>query len=54
MSPAPKIQCGLCMFVILGLALIVSYSNNNVSAEELPLSKLTQNVGAPTLKFLYW
>ncbi|XP_060517640.1 thioredoxin reductase-like selenoprotein T homolog CG3887 [Cylas formicarius] len=35
--------------VIFGVCLLV----NNNSAEDLPLSKISQNVGAPTLKFLY-
>ncbi|KAJ8921102.1 hypothetical protein NQ315_015900 [Exocentrus adspersus] len=50
--PLPsKIQCLSCLLLVGGLSLIAF--SNNPAAEDVPISKLSQNVGAPTLKFLY-
>ncbi|KAJ8926486.1 hypothetical protein NQ314_021145 [Rhamnusium bicolor] len=46
-----NVQCFICLLVVAGLSLLVF--SNNPTAEDVPLSKLSQNVGAPTLKFLY-
>lgn len=43
----------ICISIIVSLVLLLSY-NSNSYAEDVPVPKFSQNVGAPTLKFLYW
>lgn len=47
-----KVHCLSCLLIVGGLTLLAF--SNNTTAEDVPLSKLSQNIGAPTLKFLYW
>lgn len=41
-------------YLLMFVALCFIETCDNVAAEEVLPSKLSQNVGAPTLKFLYW
>ena len=41
-----------CICIVLILALVAA--TNAEDNLDVPISKLSQNVGAPTLKFLYW
>ncbi|KAG5893433.1 hypothetical protein JTB14_017873 [Gonioctena quinquepunctata] len=44
-------QFSICLFLLAGLCFLSL--SNNVKADEVPLSKISQNIGTPTLKFLY-
>lgn len=42
---------------LLSLAILIiltTLGNSESIDDEVPMTKLTQNVGAPTLKFFYW
>lgn len=34
--------------------LLISYMPNTSAEDDVPLTKFSQTVGGPTLKFLYW
>jgi len=52
MAQFSTISYMVCILILVGL--YQSFlDNSSMAAEEVPVSKLSQNVGAPTLKFLY-
>lgn len=52
MARLKQLSCFWYLLAFAGLCFLESH--NSVTAEDVLPSKLSQNVGAPTLKFLYW
>lgn len=42
-----------CLILLAALSFLAS-DENIVSADDVPISKLSQNIGHPTLKIFYW
>lgn len=52
MARLNQISCFWYLLVFAGLCFLESHTD--AAADDILPSKLSQNVGAPTLKFLYW
>lgn len=45
-----KISSAICIFIIISLLTL----EGGTAEKEIPITKFSQNVGGPTMTFLYW